>query len=86
MRTRLYETGVGLSRALNALVDGRTGSGAVTLSAGSWDAYLRGTRFGRLRVMAINKLWGDPQHCLDAWAWHRDRSLVDDSFLPGNRP
>jgi len=80
MGARLYEIGVGLSRALNAAVDGRSGSGAVTLSAGSWDAYLRGARFGRLRVMAINKLRGDPQHCMNAYLWHRDRELIDAAF------
>jgi len=78
LKTRLYEMSVGLSRALNAAVDGRPGSGAVSFSAGSWEAFLQGTRFGRLRVVVINKLWRDPQHCLDAWTWHRDHGLVDD--------
>lgn len=68
------------SRLLNALCGG---DGGVTLSAGSYDLVVRGSRWGRWRVAVVDALPGNgPGHCMDAWAWHADHGLLADPRAP----
>lgn len=62
------------SRLLNALVGGE---GDTTFSAGSWTAFLSGSRTGRWRVAVVDWLNRDEGHCRRAWEWHRDRGLLE---------
>jgi hypothetical protein len=71
---RRLEIARGASRTLNGVWDG---TGDVTFSAQSWDALLKGKRWGEERVALVDSLPGNGvDHCKNAWLWHRDHNLL----------
>jgi len=71
---RRLEIGRGATRTFNGCMDG---TGDVTFSAQSWDAMLKGKRWGPERVAFVDSLPGNGEdHCRESWLWARDHGLL----------